>query len=208
LFVKHGSTSPATSALATLSPAERATVEFRRIAAEFRRLSIRAARVVRDVERTGAHVLGGYSSLGHFAERNGMCAAQAHELSNLGYALASDPAIEDAVRCAEIPVASAAVLGEISQASELARGNEAWAALARTLSTRELRRRWTRRKDEFREGEPVYALTAYVTPKVREAVGPGARPGLSKRPRGRDPRADDRGRRRRVARSPRSPSQG
>jgi hypothetical protein len=145
-----------------------AAQDFVALAAERRRLAIRGARIVRRLEQTGAHVYAGCSSIGHFAERNGMSASEAKELQNLARALEAEPDLEADVVAGTIPVASAAILGELAAAPWLVRPDDRWREAARTKSTRELRRMYYQRRDESRAGEPVISVTAYVTPLVRE----------------------------------------
>lgn len=161
--------------LPSCSEAEReaAVGEFRQVAAEKRRLALRGARAVLELERTGAHFQAGAASIAHFAEMNGMAAYEARELVNLGHALeATGPIdgglVEARVTTGAIPVASAAVLGEVSAAPEpdFVRSDDRWIEWAETKSTRDFRRLFARRRDEVRSGESVTPVTAYVTARV------------------------------------------
>ena len=142
--------------------------EFREVAAEMRRLALRGARAILCVKRTGAHYHEGCASLAEFAERNGMAGREARELEYMGRAVEAHAVLVDQVEKGVVPVASAAILGEVDADPRLARDWDAWAYCARTKSTRELRRLFLLRRDEARAGEEVGPVTAYVTRGVRE----------------------------------------
>jgi hypothetical protein len=125
----------------TAAEREAAVGEFRKVADEKRRLALRGARAVLELERTGAHFHAGAASIAHFAEMNGMAAYEARELVNLGRALAATGAInggvvEARVITGAIPVASAAVLGEVAAAPEpdFVRADDRWVEWAETTS--------------------------------------------------------------------------
>jgi len=147
---------------------EAAIREFREVAAEKRRLALRGARAVQELVRTGAHLRAGAASIGHFAEMNGLSAYEARELVELGRAVAATPTLEVEVSSGTIPVASAAVLGQIAAEPEIVRPDDRWVEWAKSKSTRDFRRLFSRRRDEARAGESVTMLTAYVTTAVRE----------------------------------------
>ena len=111
---------------------EAALAEFREVAAERRLLALRGARAILELKRTGAHFFAGAASIAHLAELNGMAAWEARELEHLAHALERDGSLEREVVDGAIPVTSAAILGEIAMASEFARGDDDWRALART----------------------------------------------------------------------------
>ena len=186
----------------TLEEREAAILEFRAGAAEARRVAIRCARAVIELERTGAHYREGASSIAHFGEMNGVSAWEARLWVNLSLAIApripdpstSDeppspfplarleaslgPCLEAQVIAGEISVASAAILGEIvavqmarpSSSTPIVRPDDQWVHLAKTKSTKELRRLFLQRRDEARAGQDVAPITAYVTNGVREDI--------------------------------------
>ena len=156
---------------------EAAIREFRDVAAEKRRVALRGARAVLELERTGAHFQAGAASIAHFAEMNGMAAYEARELSNLSRALIANagieaPSLEDRVAAGTIPVGSAAILGQVAAAPEpdFIRPDDRWLEWAETKSTRDFRRIFERRRDEVRAGQAVTPLTAYVTVPVLEQL--------------------------------------
>jgi hypothetical protein len=144
--------------------------EFRAMAAERRRIALRGARAVAEVRRTGAHLCLGASSIAHLGEMNGLSAWEVRELEHLSLAVAADPALAEAVENGTVPIASGAILGAVSTWPVEARAADPWAAWARTLSTRELRRNFLRRRDEIRASEPIVTVTAHVTRTTREEI--------------------------------------
>jgi hypothetical protein len=90
--------------------------------------------------------------------------------------------IEQAVAAGTIPVASAAVLGEVLRLQNEARAevppdrrdsipsnlDPGWLVLASTESAREFHKAYLRRRDEWRGGGPTTHFHAYVTNPVRE----------------------------------------
>jgi hypothetical protein len=154
-----------------MSPArvrEAALREFRASAAAMRMAQIRCARAIRAVESTDAHRTEGAASIGEFAERNGVSAHEARVLSGLGRALEDDASIVNDVASGAIPVASAAVLGDVATTPALRKPGDRWIDWARTQPTSYLRRLYFQRRDEVLQGAAVLELTAYVTPKVRD----------------------------------------
>jgi hypothetical protein len=145
--------------------------QFRWIAAELRQFEIRVAHALRRVEGSGAHQVAGCASVAEFAERCGMAAQEARRLLDLGRALDAYPGLEADVRAGLVPVASAAVLGEISMEPEVVQHGVDWVALARSETTRDFRRAFLRRRDEIRAGAPVEPVTLYVTSATREEFG-------------------------------------
>jgi hypothetical protein len=68
-------------------------------------------------------------------------------------------------------VAAVAVLGEVTQLPEAGRRpDDRWIEWAKGEDARTLRRRFERRRDELRAGQPVVPLTANVTPEARDDV--------------------------------------
>jgi hypothetical protein len=147
-----------------------AVAEFRAMAAERRRVALRGARAVAALRRTGAHFHEGAASLAQFGEMNGLSGWEVRELERLAQALEADPSLEADIVRGTIPVGSAAVLGQVSEWPAQAREADPWRAWAETLTTRELRRRFHRRRDELRTGEGVIEVTLYVTRKIRAAM--------------------------------------
>lgn len=147
-----------------------AALEFREVAAAFRRLALRGARAIRELERTGAHLHAGAASIAHFAELNGMSAYEAREMARLARALTTTPSLATEVEQGTIPVASAAILGAVADEPEMVHPEDRWVEWARSKSTRDFRRLFARRRDESRAGEVVAPMTAYVTRPVRENV--------------------------------------
>ena len=147
-----------------------AIAEFRAMAAERRRIALRGALAVAEVRRTGAHLCLGASSIAHLGEMNGLSAWEVRELEDLSLALAADPKLAESVENGTVPIASGAILGAVSTWPVEARSSDPWPEWARTLSTKELRRNFLRRRDEIRAAEPVVTVTAHVTRTTREEI--------------------------------------
>jgi hypothetical protein len=138
--------------------------------AHLRQWELFCAKAMVHVERTLAYRLDGSGSIANFAERNGAAAQVGRDLLDVGHALIKEPDLAVEIASGAIPVASAAVYGQIVFADEGLRGSTDWRALARTCSTREFRRAWFQHRDEARAGEPLHALNALVTAKTREGL--------------------------------------
>lgn len=145
-----------------------AVAEFRAMAAERRRTALRGARAVAELRRTGAHFREGAGSIAHFGEMNGLSAREVREFEHLARAIEADPSLAEDVERGTVPVASAAVLGEVSAWPAEVRSKDPWREWAAAKSTAELRRIFLRRRDEVRAGEPVVSVTAFVTRAVRD----------------------------------------
>jgi hypothetical protein len=158
---------------ATLDPiafAERdaAVREFAGICAEFQRWAVRGARALERVRATCAHRFANCASLEEFAERHGMAAGLARDLQGLRLALDLLPRIAGEVESGDVPVASAAILGQVASGSDRLRAAEDWLGRARTMVTRDFLALFFRRRDEDLAGEPVSSLRAYVTRRARD----------------------------------------
>ncbi len=191
---------------------EAAVLQFKTAAALSRHVALLGAKAVLELERTDAHRGEGASSIAPFGEMNGLSAAESRTWANLALAIShpqpsDEPAsrsvaattmspgeslgaaIESEVASGTIPVASAAVLGEVirfemNAQREIARAAEKagkpappavvvqldpeWLELARVKSTRDFRRHYLRRIDEWKGGGPTTRLLAYVTNSIRE----------------------------------------
>ena len=141
---------------------------FREFAAQSRLTDLLGAAAVQSVKRSQAHRAEGCASLSEFAERNGISAYAVRQLEDMGRALEADPALAEVVRCGTVPVASAAVLGQVAAAPVEVRQAANWSELARTQTTQQFRRLFLRCRDEVRAGEPLSPVTAYVKRSVRE----------------------------------------
>jgi hypothetical protein len=148
-----------------------ATARLRAIAARLREDAIEAADAIRYVKASGAHWRAGAASIREFAERNGMSSLEARTYENVARAFEMFPECRVLLRRGETTVAAVAVLGEVSQLPEAGRRpDDRWVEWAKTEDARTLRRRFERRRDELRAGQPVVPLTANVTPQGREDV--------------------------------------
>ena len=142
----------------------------REYAAERRLLDLKGSRLMSEVRRADTHLYMACASVCELAERNGMAGDEARMLTNLGDALEAEPSLEAEVKSGTIPVASAAILGEVAKSSDLVRGDVDWRVLARSMTTRNFRRFFLRRRDEASAGEAVIPVTANVTSKTRDEI--------------------------------------
>jgi hypothetical protein len=147
---------------------EAALREWREAAAAMRMAQIRCARATRTVEATDAHRTEGAATIAEFAERNGVSAYEARMLSGLGRALESDVQVAPHVVSGAIPVASAAVLGDVASHPEFKKPGDDWVGWSKTQPTTHLRRLYWRRREEVRQGATVVPLGGHVTPQVRD----------------------------------------
>jgi hypothetical protein len=153
---------------------EAALREWRESAAALRKAQVRCARATRAVEAADAHRAEGAASIAEFAERNGVSAYEARMLSGLGRALESEPALVADVVSGAIPVASAAVVGDVFSNPALRKPGDDWVGWARTQPTSHLRRLYWMRRDEVLQGAAVVEVVARVKPHVRDDLARSA----------------------------------
>jgi hypothetical protein len=139
-------------------------------AAALRSAQLAFGRALREAQTLGVPHARGDSSVSHFAETIGVGGWEARLYVDAAEAVAKLPEVAADVARGAIPVPSAATIGQIERSPEMRRAGDDWVGWARAYSTREMRRRFNRRRDEVLQRAEVVALTAYVSFHAREAV--------------------------------------
>lgn len=135
-----------------------------------REAELRCARVLAELGEHRTWEVFGCASVGEFGERHGIAAAEARALFDLGRAIRTNPLLEREVADGRVTVAAAACVAEALADPALLRAEDDWIGWARTESTKRLRDRIRRRREEVRIGdEPACALTVFVRATGRDA---------------------------------------
>lgn len=138
-------------------------------AARLREAEIECAKVLTEIAALDEMNMLGCASPGELGERVAIPAAEARDLFNFGRAMKAAPYVEDQVRRGRITVAAAACVGEVLSDPALQRPDDDWVGWAQTESTKAMRRRVQRRKEEARlAGEEALPLTVFVPQSVRD----------------------------------------
>jgi hypothetical protein len=140
-----------------------ATVEQRRA------LTLEAAGILDALQRGGGGMWFEGASLGDFAERRGMPAKEARDLTDLSAAMRIDPLLAQVVNSGQAPIHAAATVSRVLSHPELARPGDDWVGWALTESAKRLERRVRRRLEEARAPDGVVVpLSFFVTPQARD----------------------------------------
>jgi hypothetical protein len=134
-----------------------------------RELNLADAKDLKRMEEIDGWRCVGSASAGDFGERRGVAAWEARNQLSLGRAIRAVPAVEEEVRTGRITVPSGALLGQVLPYERLLRDGDDWIGWARSESTRALRRRVQRRKEELAQGsEELKAISLHVTERALE----------------------------------------
>jgi hypothetical protein len=158
------------------SPAPMPLDEVRTLLDEFdaalrarRDAELRCARVLEQLGRDRSWELLGCASIGELGERHGVAATETRALFDLGRAIRTTPLLESQVAQGKVTVAAASCVSEVLADPALLRREDDWIGWAQTETTRKLRDRVRRRREEVRIGdEPACPLTVYVRLKARD----------------------------------------
>jgi hypothetical protein len=129
-------------------------------------IDLKAARLLRRMERIGGWDCVASSSAADFGERLGISALEVRNQLLLGRALEVEAALEEKVRSRAIPVASAALLGRVLSDKRLLREGDDWIGWAEGESSWAFRRRVQKRREELALGELVVPLHLHVASKA------------------------------------------
>ena len=92
---------------------QEAVARFRAAVSTLRRGALEAAGALSAVEKSGAHLERGASSIAQFGEREGLSASETRTLCDLNRAIAAVPPLSNEVAQGTIPVASGGLLGQV-----------------------------------------------------------------------------------------------
>ncbi len=142
---------------------------FRIAAARRREVDVEMAKILAELAGLGSWHVVGCASPGQFGERCAISARDARMLLDFGNAMVAAPEIEMQVREGRITVEAAGCVGEVLATPALMRSDDDWVHWARTESTKGLRGRVQKRKEEARlGGDPAFPLTVYVPQRARD----------------------------------------
>ncbi len=130
---------------------------------------LRCARILAELGEKRTWEAFGCASVGEFGERHGIAAAEARALFDLGRAIRTNPLLEQQVADGKVTVAAAACVAQALADPAMLRDDDDWIRWAGTETTRRLRDRVLRRREEVRIGdEPACPVTVYVRVKGRD----------------------------------------
>lgn len=136
---------------------------------ERREAELRCARALAEFEDGRIWEQFGCASIGELGERSGLPADDARALFDLGRAIRVNPLLEQKVREGKITVAAAASVAAVLADPKLLRDEDDWIGWAERETTRKIRLRVRRRREEARIGdEPVCPVSVFVRATARE----------------------------------------
>ena len=146
---------------------------------------LRCARILAELGERQTWETFGCANVGELGERHGIAASETRALFDLGRAIRTNPLLERQVADGKVTVAAASCVAEVLADPNLLRDEDDWIGWAKTDTTKRLRDRVRRRREEVRIGdEPACPLKVFVRVKGRDdfhraraivSAGPGAR---------------------------------
>jgi hypothetical protein len=139
-----------------------------RVAAQ-RENQIAMARVLAELDAIDGWCLLGCVSVGEYAERIGLSAEEGRTLAGFGRGIAASPLLEQQVRDGKITVVAAGLIGDVLADASMLRPEDDWIGWAQSETTKSIRRRVQRRREDVRAGDtPTVPIFVYVKPTARD----------------------------------------
>ena len=134
-----------------------------------RQAELRCARVLARLGEARAWEQFGCASVGELGERNGLAADEARGLFDLGRAIVTTPALEARILEGKLTVPAASCVAAVLADPTLLREGDDWIGWAEHETTRKLRQRIRRRREEVRIGdESPVPVSLYVRASARD----------------------------------------